>query len=157
VLFLTNLWTLPLTALTMLALGEARAVAAFPRLLEPGLVAALAASALLAGALNYLVFLSASVNSPLTTSVIGAALSRTRTPPRPRPLGTRAWRGLRAPSGAAARRAAHAPRARAGQAKNVVGSLGGFLLFPPPGGAEPAHVAGCTVGLVASLWYAAAL
>jgi len=39
----------------------------------------------------------------------------------------------------------------------VVGSLGGFLLFPPPGGAEPAHVAGCTVGLVASLWYAAAL
>ena len=88
---------------------------AYPHLGDTGFQLALIGSAGLAGMLNYLVFLSATVNSPLTTSITG-------------------------------------------QAKNVIGSLGGYLLMPSSAGGGPVserllNVAGCCIGLCASMWY----
>ena len=70
-LFLTNIICLIPVAATIMATSEARSVAAFPHARDPGFQFALLWSATLAGLMNYLVFLSAAVNSPLTTSITG--------------------------------------------------------------------------------------
>mmetsp|Transcript_32355 Transcript_32355/g.75319 ORF Transcript_32355/g.75319 Transcript_32355/m.75319 type:complete len:345 (-) Transcript_32355:183-1217(-) len=70
VLYYTNVLCIPVVAACFLATGEYAQLARF----EPSggaFWAWLGASASLAGLLNYLVFLSATVNSPLTTSVAG--------------------------------------------------------------------------------------
>jgi len=111
VLLYTNLACLPLTLSALWYYNEAAAVMQFEGFRDVRFQAALFASAIMAGLLNYLVFLSASVNSPLTTCITG-------------------------------------------QAKNVVGSLGGFLLWPTPASGNPVHLSGCGIGLAGSIWYA---
>lgn len=70
-LYLTNLICLIPVTVVIWATNEAQGVAAFPRATDPGFQVALFWSAALAGLMNYLVFLSAAVNSPLTTSITG--------------------------------------------------------------------------------------
>jgi len=70
ILFYTNLLCIPVASAGILAAGEHSALARFEPP-GPGFWGWLGASASLAGLLNYLVFLSATVNSPLTTSVAG--------------------------------------------------------------------------------------
>ena len=96
-LFLTNLLCLGPVLMGMLVTREFSRVALFAHFGDTGFRLALFGSAALAGLLNYFVFLSAAVNSPLTTSITG-------------------------------------------QAKNVVGSLGGYLLLPASAGPSvPLH------------------
>lgn len=115
-LYLTNLLCFTPVVSIIYLTNEGSKVVAFPEWGQTGFLIALFGSSALAGLLNYLVFLSAAVNSPLTTSITG-------------------------------------------QAKNVVGSLGGYLLLPHSagGGVGPAqvmNVSGCLIGLCASMWYA---
>ena len=90
-LFLTNILCFGPVLAGIYLTDERARVLRFEHFGDAGFRAALFGSAALAGLLNYLVFLSAAVNSPLTTSITG-------------------------------------------QAKNVVGSLGGYLLLPASAG-----------------------
>uniref|UniRef100_A0A7S4MYY6 Sugar phosphate transporter domain-containing protein n=1 Tax=Guillardia theta TaxID=55529 RepID=A0A7S4MYY6_GUITH len=73
VLMYTNMWCLLPVALFVLLSSEFHRVSSFPLLTDSGFLASLFGSSILSGLLNYLVFLSASVNSPLTTCVTGQA------------------------------------------------------------------------------------
>lgn len=70
-LLYTNTLCIPTVIVCMYATGEHSKLARFNPLSDASFQLWLASSALLAGVLNYLVFLSATVNSPLTTSVAG--------------------------------------------------------------------------------------
>jgi len=72
-LYLTNLLCLAPVLTTIWLSDEGNRVLLFPHAAEAGFQIALFGSAALAGLLNYLVFLSAAVNSPLTTSITGQA------------------------------------------------------------------------------------
>jgi len=73
ILLYTNIWCIFPVAIFVVLSSEFQRVSSFPLLADFGFLASLFGSSILSGLLNYLVFLSASVNSPLTTCVTGQA------------------------------------------------------------------------------------